>query len=143
MRLTQGTFSFLPDLTGDQIASQIEYCVGKGWSIGIEYTDDPHPRNAYWEMWKPPMFDGPGAREVLAEIAACRERYPRHYVKVNAYDSSRGRETVALSFIVHRPDPEPGFRLDRQEAAGRGIRYTIHSYAADKPEGERYGGKSR
>ena len=48
---------------------------------------------------------------------------------------------MALSFIVNRPKREPGFRLDRQEAAGRGIRYTIHSYAADRPEGARYDGE--
>ena len=143
MRLTQGTFSFLPDLTDEQIARQIEYCLGKGWSIGIEYTDDPHPRNSYWEMWKPPMFDTFDAREVLAEIVECRKVYPDLYIKVNANDSSRGRETVVLSFIVNRPEREPGFRLDRQEVEGRGIRYTIHSYAADRPEGDRYGGKSR
>ena len=52
---------------------------------------------------------------------------------------SRGRETVALSFIVSRPAREPGFRLDRQESGGRTIRYTLHSYATDQPEGERYG----
>ena len=27
MRLTQGTFSFLPDLTDEQISAQIEYCL--------------------------------------------------------------------------------------------------------------------
>jgi ribulose-bisphosphate carboxylase small chain len=26
----------------------------------------------------------------------------------------------------------------RQEVAGRQIQYTVHSYATDKPEGERY-----
>jgi ribulose-bisphosphate carboxylase small chain len=33
---------------------------------------------------------------------------------------------------------EPGFGLVRQETDGRQIRYTVHSYATDKPEGERY-----
>jgi ribulose-bisphosphate carboxylase small chain len=28
--------------------------------------------------------------------------------------------------------------LDRQEAAGRTVRYTIHSYATDRPSGARY-----
>jgi ribulose-bisphosphate carboxylase small chain len=45
MRLTQGTFSYLPDLTDAQISSQVEYALGKGWALGVEYTDDPHPRN--------------------------------------------------------------------------------------------------
>jgi len=143
MRITQGTFSFLPDLTDQQIASQIEYCIKNGWSIGIEHTDDPHPRNSFWEMWDLPMFEVRDPAAILVEIKACRKALPNHYIKVNANNPLRGRETVALSFIVNRPQREPGFRLDRQEVGGRAIQYTIHSYAADKPEGERYdGGRS-
>jgi ribulose-bisphosphate carboxylase small chain len=138
MRLTQGTFSFLPDLTDEQIEKQIDYCLSKGWSVGIEYTDDPHPRNAYWEMWNLPMFDITDPVAVMAEVDACRKAHPHHYIRVNGNNSTRGRETIALSFIVNRPVPEPGFRLDRQEAAGRSIRYTLHSYATEKPEGQRY-----
>ena len=141
MKLTQGTFSFLPDLTDQQIASQIDYCIMNGWSIGIEYTDDPHPRNSYWEMWDLPMFELRDPAAILVEVNACRKAFPNHYIKVNANNPVRGRETVALSFIVNRPKREPGFRLDRQEVAGRAIQYTIHSYAADKPEGERYDGQ--
>ena len=33
MRLTQGTFSFLPDLTDAQIRAQIEYCLQNGWAV--------------------------------------------------------------------------------------------------------------
>jgi ribulose-bisphosphate carboxylase small chain len=141
MRLTQGTFSFLPDLTDEQIEKQIDYCLSKGWSVGIEYTDDPHPRNAYWEMWNLPMFDITDPVAVMAEVDACRKAHPNCYIRVNGNNSTRGRETIALSFIVNRPTPEPGFRLDRQEAAGRSIRYTLHSYATDKPEGQRYESK--
>ena len=43
MRVTQGTFSFLPDLTDEQIRAQVAYCMKKGWAVNIEYTDDPHP----------------------------------------------------------------------------------------------------
>ena len=57
MRITQGTFSFLPDLTDEQIAAQVRYALDHGWAISVEYTDDPHPRNSYWEMWGLPMFD--------------------------------------------------------------------------------------
>jgi ribulose-bisphosphate carboxylase small chain len=115
----------------------------QGWAVNIEYTDDPHPRNSFWEMWTAPVFDLADPSTVLAGIDACRRVYPEHYIKINAHNSAMGRETVVLSFIVNRPTREPGFRLDRQEAPGRGIRYTIHSYAADKPEGERYDGNSR
>ena len=48
MRLTQGAFSYLPDLTDEQIKKQVQYCIKKGWAINIEWTDDPHPRNIYW-----------------------------------------------------------------------------------------------
>ena len=138
MRITQGTFSFLPDLTDDQIRAQIEYCLGQGWAPAIEYTDDPHPRNTYWEMFGPPMFDLRDAAGVLLEIEAARRSFPEHYIKLNAFDATRGVESLRLSFIVNRPTREPGFALIREEAAGRAIRYTIRAYATERPEGERY-----
>jgi ribulose-bisphosphate carboxylase small chain len=138
VRITQGTFSFLPDLTDDQIRSQIEYCLAQGWALSIEYTDDPHPRNAYWEMFGPPMFDLRDAAGVMSEVQTARKTFPDHYIKLNAFDSTRGVESLRLSFIVNRPAREPGFELIREEAAGRDIRYTIRAYATDRPEGERY-----
>jgi ribulose-bisphosphate carboxylase small chain len=140
MRITQGTFSYLPDLTDGEISAQIQYAVDQGWAIAVEFTDDPHPRNALWEMWELPMFDIADASAGLHEVTACRAAYPQHYIKVVAYDASLGRQTTALSFMVSRPAHEPGFRLDRQEAVDRRIRYTLHSYAADQPAGERYAG---
>lgn len=133
MRLTQGTFSFLPDLTDEQISAQIDYCLGNGWAVSVEYTDDPHPRNVYWEMFGAPMFDLQDAAGALMEINKCRETFPSHYIKVNAFDDERGYESLRLSFIVNRPDNEPGFRLQRTELHGRNIAYTTHSYAMDKP----------
>ncbi len=125
MRITQGTFSFLPELSDEQIKAQIEYALEQGWAVNVEYTDDPHPRNTYWEMWGLPMFDLRDPVGVLEEVQACREAHPNHYVRVSAFDSTRGWETVRLSFIVNRPEHEPGFRLMRQEVDGRKIRYTI------------------
>lgn len=137
-RLTQGQFSFLPDLSDAQIAAQLDYALAKGWAIGIEYTDDPHPRNTYWEMHGNPMFDLKDAAGILLEINACRAAHPRHYIRVTAYDSTRGWETPRMSYLVNRPQNEPGFALVRQEAEGRTVRYTTRSYAADRPENERY-----
>ena len=138
MRLTQGAFSFLPDLNDAQIARQVQYCLEKGWAVSIEFTDDPHPRNTYWEMWGLPMFDLVDAAGAMAEIRACRKAHPDFYVRVNGFDSTRGWETPRMSFIVNRPKKEPGFGLVRQESAGRVVRYTVRSYATDKPETERY-----
>ena len=138
MRVTQGTFSFLPDLTDQQIASQIEYCLGNGWAVSLEYTDDPHPRNAFWEMFGHPMFDIHDAAGVMTEVNACRKTFPNHYIKVNAFDATRGRESLRLSFIINRPAAEPGFNLVREEGPGRSVRYTTRAYATERPEGERY-----
>jgi ribulose-bisphosphate carboxylase small chain len=139
MRITQGTFSFLPDLTDEQITKQLEYCISKGWAIGLEYTDDPHPRNTYWEMFGNPVFDVTEAASISAALAACRSKFPRHYIRLTAFDATLGSESVVLSFIVNRPPAEPGFRLVRTEEHGRTIRYRIESYAAQQlPEGSRY-----
>ena len=140
MRITQGTFSFLPDLTDEQIAAQVRYALERGWAISLEYTDDPHPRNSYWEMWGQPLFDI-GADEadvVMRELRSCRQAFPAHYIKIAAYDPSFTRQTTALSFIVNRPSGEPGFRLDRTDAHDRVMRYRLHPYAADRPVGRRY-----
>ncbi|MHB1710970.1 MAG: ribulose bisphosphate carboxylase small subunit [Acidimicrobiales bacterium] len=135
--ITQGTFAYLPDLTDDEIEAQIRYGIGKGWAFSVELTDDPHPRNIFWEMWGLPMFDLADPRAALLEVRACREAFPDQYIKVNMFDASKGRETVVLSFLVQKPD-EPGFALQRQQGPGRTHRYTLAPYAATKPHGDRY-----
>jgi ribulose-bisphosphate carboxylase small chain len=137
-RLTQGQFSFLPDLTDEEIKMQIDYGLGKGYAWSVEYTDDPHPRNTYWEMYGMPMFDLQDAAGVLLELNNCRKTFPGHYIRLMAFDSTRGVESIAMSFIVNRPASEPGFGVVRQEVEGRQIRYTVHSYTTDKPEAQRY-----
>jgi len=138
MRLTQGAFSFLPDLSDAQIRAQIEYCLRNGWAVSVEYTDDPHPRNTYWEMFGTPMFDLKDAAGGMLEVDACRKAFPGYYVKVNAFDPTHGWESLRLSFIVQRPTAEPGFCLERAEGAGRDIRYTTRPYAVERPAGQRY-----
>ncbi|QLY28008.1 ribulose bisphosphate carboxylase small subunit [Nocardia huaxiensis] len=139
MHLRQGTFSHLPELSDADIAAQVRYALLNNWPVSIEYTDDPHPRNVYWEMWGLPLFDLDEPDGVLAELNACRATFPRHYIRVNAYDASYGRQTTALSFIVQRPPEEPGFRLDRTDTDDRRQHYGFHPYALDDRPGERYG----
>ena len=129
MRLTQGTFSFLPDLTDEQITAQIVYSLENGWAMSVEHTDNPHPRSPYWDMWGTPLFDLPVEQVdvVLREVRACREAHPEAYVKLIAYDSSKGRQTTALSFIVQRPSREREFGLDRTEGHDRVQRYRLYA----------------
>ncbi|MEQ1437772.1 ribulose bisphosphate carboxylase small subunit [Fontimonas sp. SYSU GA230001] len=137
-RITQGQFGFLPDLNDAEIRAQIEYGLRQGYAWSVEHTDDPHPRNTYWEMFGMPMFDLNDAAGVLMEVRSCRKTFPRHYIRLMAFDSTRGVESIAMSFLVQRPAEEPGFGLVRQEVDGRSLRYTVQGYAAARPEGERY-----
>lgn len=139
MRLTQGTFSYLNDLSDEEIKAQIQYGIDQEWAPAVEFTDDPHPRNFLWEMWGLPMFDLQDASAALYEVKECRKAYPNHYIRVTIYDASYGRQTTALQFLVNRPPEEPGFRLERQETHDRALRYTLHPYAAEQPHGVRYG----
>ena len=138
MRITQGCFSFLPDLTDDQILTQVQYCLDKGWAVNLEYTDDPHPRNTFWELWGLPMFDLKDAKGVLLELHKARQSHGDAYIRLSAFDSSHGWESVRISFIVNRPKHEEGFRLERVEGKGRQQSYATRAYSLDRPEGKRY-----
>ena len=95
MRITQGAFSYLPDLTDEQIEAQLRYALRNGWSIMVEHTDDPHPRNGLWEMWGQPLFDlGEHEADVAMEdVRAAREAHP-----------ARLREGRLLRPLARAPD---------------------------------------
>ena len=108
MRITQGTFSYLPDLTDEQIEAQLRYALRNGWAIMVEHTDDPHPRNSLWEMWGQPMFDlaEDEADVALREVRAAREALPE-----------RVREGRRLRPLARAPDD--GAVVHRRPARGR------------------------
>ena len=124
MRITQGCFSFLPDLTDEQISAQIEYCLSREWAVGIEYTDDPHPRNTYWEMWGHPMVALKDPKGAMMELDDCRKAHGDSYIRINALDSSRGFETVMMRFIVNRPKDEPKLQMTRTDVRSRSQTYS-------------------
>jgi len=139
VRITQGAFSFLPDLTDEQIQKQVEFAISNGWAISIEWTDDPHPRNAYWDMWGLPLFDCKDAGAVMYELNECRKLNPEGYIKLQCFDARKGWESCVLAFMVSRPSSEPGFYLARTEGPGRQQAYAISSYTVEaKPSGCRY-----
>ena len=84
------------------------------------------------------MFDLKDPAGIMLEVNECRKAFPRHYVRLSAFDSTRGVESLKMSFIVNRPPQEPGFRLERTDLGGRRMRYNLHAYAAEKPAGDRY-----
>ena len=136
MRITQGTFSFLPDLSDAQITKQLEYCLDKGWAVGIEYTDDPHPaQHLLGDARQPDVRPEGRRRHPSWRSTPAAKTFPDQYIRVTAFDSTHGVESVVLSFIVNRPR-RAGFRLVRTEEPGRTMRYSIESYAvAQRPKG--------
>jgi len=115
MRITQGTFSYLPDMTDEEVALQLLYAIGNGWAVSVESTSDPRPRNNLWEMWGLPMFGQCDPAGALYEINECRKAHPGRYIRVSAYDSRHGRQTTALSFLVNRPQADRP-QADRPQA---------------------------
>jgi ribulose-bisphosphate carboxylase small chain len=132
MKITQGQFSFLPELTDAEITMQVQYALDNGWAVAIEHTADPHPRNVYWSMWGNPMFDLRDAAGVMLELNACRAEHGGEYIKLLAFDSRKGCESVRMSFIVNRPAFEPGFELLRSDGPGRSIGYTLRSHSTSR-----------
>ena len=128
MRITQGTFSFLPDFTDEQIDAQIKYALSHGWAMSIEYTDDIHPRNAYWEMWGLPLFDLEAGG--LRERPARGSRGPRGLpgalhqadrLRPDLHASDDG--ALASSSTARRS--RSGFKLDRIQGRGRVNSYRL------------------
>ncbi len=83
-------------------------------------------------MWGNPMFDLRDPAGVMMELEACKREAVGKYIKILAFDSKKGWESVRMSFMVQRPDFEPGFELIRQEVGGRNIRYTLRSYSTGR-----------
>ena len=103
-RVTQGQFSFLPDLTDAQITAQIKYALKNNWAVSVEYTDDPHSRNTYWEMFGAPMFDLKDPAGILLEINNCPKTFPNHARRLNRVLAwSAPKRKAAISALSRKP----------------------------------------
>ncbi len=109
MKLSQGSFSYLPELSNDEIKLQIQYAFDQDWTIGIEFSDNPYPPKSLWEMWGLPMFDMRDSATIIYEVNRCRQAYPNYYIRITAHGTSLGRQFTAFSFIVNRPKSESEF----------------------------------
>jgi len=85
-----------------------------------------------------PMFDLKDAAGVLMELQNCRKTFPQHYIRLIAFDSARGVESIAMSFIVNRPVSEPGFRA--HTSGGRRPHDPLPRCTATQPTGPKASG---
>jgi ribulose-bisphosphate carboxylase small chain len=90
------TFSYLPPMTAPEIRRQVAYIVARGWNPGIEHSDPARTRSAYWQLWKLPMFGETNVDRILAEVGACREANPGHYVRLLGFDNVRQTQGTAM-----------------------------------------------
>lgn len=95
------TFSYLPPLSDDELALQVESILERRLVPAVEYATDPGARTVYWSMWKLPMFGATTADEVLAEVDACARTHPEAFVKLTGYDAKRQGQVA--SFVARRP----------------------------------------
>ncbi len=95
------TFSFLPPLTQNEIARQIQYILNRGWTAGIEYSTDTSPANSYWNFWKLPFFGEKQVSEIMEEMQNCREAFPNAYIRIIGYDNIR--QGQVHSFVAMEP----------------------------------------
>jgi ribulose-bisphosphate carboxylase small chain len=98
---TYETFSFLPELSMDEVYDQIVYIINQGWAPAIEHEKPENTMSHYWNMWKLPLFGTRDPDEVLREIEACRAAYPGDVVRLIGYDNYM--QTLGHCFVVYRP----------------------------------------
>lgn len=95
------TFSYLPELSADELEAQVDSILERGLVVAIEHAPAVDPRDHYWHLWKLPLFDVDDSNVVHDAIDDCVRAHPGEYVRVNGYDSLRQGQVA--SFVVHRP----------------------------------------
>jgi ribulose-bisphosphate carboxylase small chain len=107
------TLSYLPPLTVESLAKEINYLLIKGWVPCIEFSveggfvyRDNHKSpgyydGRYWTMWKLPMFGCTDPTQVLNEIEEAKKEYPEAFIRIIGFDNVR--QVQCISFIVHKP----------------------------------------
>lgn len=97
-----GTFSYLPELTADELRKQVEYIVRKGWNPAIEHTEPANAASNYWYMWKLPMFGETDIDAIFREVEACKKANPKNHVRLIGYDNYK--QTQGTAMVVHRAE---------------------------------------
>ncbi|KAI5684280.1 hypothetical protein M9H77_05510 [Catharanthus roseus] len=110
------TLSYLPDLTLEQLAKEIDYLLRSGWIPCLEFELEHgfvYRENArspgyydgrYWTMWKLPMFGCNDSAQVLKELEEAKKEYPNAFIRIIGFDNVR--QVQCISFIAYKP---PGY----------------------------------
>ncbi|KAF0935660.1 hypothetical protein E2562_035107 [Oryza meyeriana var. granulata] len=104
--------SYLPPLSEESIAKEVEFIMSKGWVPCLEFDKEGKIQRSnsrmpgyydgrYWTLWKLPMFGCSDAAAVLRQVDECRREYPDAFIRLIAFDGSR--QCQCMSFVVHKP----------------------------------------
>ena len=95
------TFSYLPQMTPEQVRRQIAYTIAQGWNPAVEHTErGTSARVSFWYMWKLPLFGETDVDAVLAECKACHEANPGNHVRLIGYDNFK--QSQGASMVIYR-----------------------------------------
>ncbi|XVE98779.1 hypothetical protein REPUB_Repub03eG0138100 [Reevesia pubescens] len=106
------TLSYLPPLSDDSIAKEIDYMIKKGWIPCLEFDEvgTVHRENSsipgyydgrYWTLWKLPMFGCNDSSQVLNELNECKKAYPNAYIRCLAFDNKH--QAQCMAFVIQKP----------------------------------------
>ncbi|KAK3020324.1 hypothetical protein RJ639_046536 [Escallonia herrerae] len=100
------TLSYLPPLTDESIAKEIDYMIKKGWILALNSTRENsripnYYDGRYWTLWKLPMFACNDPSQVLHEIQECKKTYPNAYIRCLAFDHLK--QAQCMSFVIQKP----------------------------------------
>ncbi|XP_009608851.1 ribulose bisphosphate carboxylase small subunit, chloroplastic-like [Nicotiana tabacum] len=106
------TLSYLPPLSEDSIAKEVDYMIQKGWIPCLEFDQVGYVRREnssmpgyydgrYWTLWKLPMFGCNDSSQVLNEIQDCKKAYPNAFIRCLAFDNVK--QVQCMAFLIQKP----------------------------------------
>ncbi|GAV68963.1 RuBisCO_small domain-containing protein/RbcS domain-containing protein [Cephalotus follicularis] len=107
------TLSYLPDLTPEALAKQVDYLLRNNLIPCLEFElENPfvhreHNKSPgyydgrYWTMWKLPMFGCTDSSQVLRELEEAKKAYPSAHIRIIGFDNKR--QVQIVSIIAYKP----------------------------------------
>ncbi|OIW07398.1 hypothetical protein TanjilG_10233 [Lupinus angustifolius] len=107
------TLSYLPPLTQESLAKEVDYLLKNGWVPCLEFElehgfvyrenhkSPGYYDGRYWTMWKLPMFGCTDSSQVLKEVEEAKKAYPNAFIRIIGFDNVR--QVQCISFIAYKP----------------------------------------
>jgi len=129
MRITQGTFSYLPELTDARSPHRSATALDNGWPLSVEYTDDRTRVTPTGDVGPADVRAGRPGGVLLRWTPAAGQPERLHQAQRLRRAGSAG-QTTRLSFLCSAPPRSPGSGWSaRRPAPDRPVH--THSYATD------------